>query len=492
MAKKTMVVQGQVPPQAIDIEEAVLGAILIEQPAFMQVIDLLQPDYFYKPAHKEVYQAILELFAQANPVDMLTVTQQLRQTGKLEMAGGPAFVMKLTSLVNSSANIVYHAHILVEQAIKRRLIEISSKIRKAAFDHTSDAFEVIDDLANDVFQLSETGIKKQFSRASKIVSENILTLEEDVANPQRIQKNKIPSGLYSLDKHIGGFDKATLTVLAARPAMGKTAFALNLALNAAEVFERPVAFFSLEMSARELGYRLLAMCSGIASKRIKNRALSQEEVPKIRQAEKLIQKPNLFIDDTPQLSLLQFKAKVRRLVFSHQVECVIIDYLQLMKGHSGQASQNRQLEVATIVKDLKALAKEMDIPIIALSQLNRGVETRPGDKRPVMADLRESGEIEQSADTIAFLYRPAYYGVTEDHLGNSTEGVTELIIAKHRDGKPGTILLEFVPQHLRFQDLNQQFWREPTQKPEQPGRATQSLPAKQFRGFSQNPDDFDK
>lgn len=485
MAKTSMATLGQVPPQAIDLEEAVLGAILIEQPALLQVIDLLQPEYFYKPAHQEVYSAIIDLFAQANPVDMLTVTQQLRQAGKLEMVGGASFIMKLTSMVNSSANIEYHARILVEQAMKRQLIEMASQIQKAAFNVTSDVFETIDELATNVFKLSEIGLKKQTNRASKVVSENIATLEEDVANPQRIQKTKIPSGLYSLDRHIGGFDKATLTILAARPAMGKTAFALNLTLNATEIFKRPVAFFSLEMSERDLAYRLLAMLSGITSKKIKNRDLTKEEVHKVRQAENLIQELNLFIDDTPQLSILQFKAKLRRLVFSHQVEFVIIDYLQLMKGYSSQTGQNRQLEVASIAKDLKAIAKEIDIPIIALSQINRGVETRP-DKRPMLSDLRESGEIEQSADTVGFLYRAAYYGITEDNLGNSTEGITELIIAKHRDGKPGTVLLEFIPEHLRFQDLNQQFWDKTPSKSGQLNQASQALLTKQLTIDNQN------
>jgi replicative DNA helicase len=486
MAKTSMANLGQVPPQAIDIEEAVLGAILIEQPALLQVIDLLQPEYFYKPAHQEVYRAIIYLFAEANPVDMLTVTQQLRQMGKLELVGGASFIMQLTSLVNSAANIEYHARILIEQAMKRQLIEIATQIHKAAFNATSDVFETVDAVANSILQLNEVGLKKQTNRASKIVTENIATLEEDVENPQRIQKNKIPSGLYSLDRHIGGFDKATLTILAARPAMGKTAFALNLILNATEIFKRPVAFFSLEMSERDLAYRLLAMLSGITSKKIKNRDLTTEGIRKVRQAEKLIQAFNLFIDDTPQLSILQFKAKVRRLVFSHQVEFVIIDYLQLMKGYNSQTGQNRQLEVASIAKELKAIAKEMDIPIIALSQINRAVENRP-DKRPMLSDLRESGEIEQSADIVGFLYRAAYYGITEDNLGNSTEGITELIIAKHRDGKPGSVLLEFIPEYLKFQDLSQNFWEKiPPPKNGQLQRASQSPQAKQLNIHNQN------
>jgi len=469
---------GQVPPQVLDMEEAVLGALLIEKPALEQVIDILHPDYFYKPAHQEIYQAVLTLFASNEPVDLLTVAQQLRKTEKLEMVGGPRYLMKLTNLVNSAANIEYHARVITEQAFKRYLIEMAYQIRKEAFEDSADVFELIDRHTRNILELSATGTRSRPVKGADIAYRLLKDLEEEMKNPQRIQHQSVFSGFFDLDWITGGLEATTLTIIAARPAMGKSAFALNLVLNAAQMFEKAAAFFSLEMSKEDVVYRLLSMLSGINTKAIKKRQLNNEQAKKLREAETTLNGLDIYVDSTPAITITELTAKLRRLVFSQNIKLVVIDYLQLMRV-SEKPGSNREQEVAQITRSLKQLAGELSIPVIALSQINRSVESRSGDKRPQLSDLRESGELEQSADIVGFLYRAEYYGIMEDSVGQSTQGITELILAKHRDGETGTILLQFEPRFQRFQNLHENTF---------PKRL--SNPA--LDGFTQNPDQDEK
>lgn len=443
---------GKVPPQVIELEEAVLGALMIEKDALTDIIDVLKPNSFYKPAHQEIYQAIFELFSESQPVDMLTVTQQLRKMAKLEMVGGPSYIMKLTSMVNSAANIEYHARIITEQAIKRDLIAISSEIQKEAFEDSSDVFTLLDKAEQALFDISENNIRKNYADMRSIMQDAIRELEE--RRDQKDGLTGVPTGLTALDRVTAGWQKSDLVILAARPAMGKTAFSLTVLRNAAVDFGKPVAFFSLEMSAVQLTNRLISSEAQIESEKIKKGQMEPHEWEILYQKIATISEAPIFIDDTPALSILELRAKCRRLKAQHDIQLVIIDYLQLMTGNTGKGGAgNREQEIASISRALKQLAKELDVPVIALSQLSRAVETRGGDKRPQLSDLRESGSIEQDADMVAFLYRAEYYGITEDATGNSTAGVGEVMIAKHRNGSLADIPLRFIGKYTKFEDL---------------------------------------
>lgn len=443
---------GKVPPQVIELEEAVLGALMIEKDALNDVIDILKPNSFYKPAHQEIYQAIFELFSESQPVDMLTVTQQLRKMAKLEMVGGPSYIMKLTSLVNSAANIEYHARIITEQAIKRDLIAISSEIQKEAFEDSSDVFTLLDKAEQALFDISESNIRKNYADMRSIMQEAIRELE--ARRDQKDGLTGVPTGLTALDRVTAGWQKSDLIILAARPAMGKTAFSLSVLRNAAIDFGKGVAFFSLEMSAVQLTNRLISAEAELESEKIKKGQLADWEWEKLYAKIGAIAEAPIFIDDTPAISILELRAKCRRLKAQHDIQMVVIDYLQLMTGNVGKgAGGNREQEIASISRALKQLAKELDVPVIALSQLSRAVETRGGDKRPQLSDLRESGSIEQDADMVLFLYRAEYYGITEDAAGNPTAGVGEVMIAKHRNGSLADIPLRFIGKYTKFDNL---------------------------------------
>jgi len=474
----------KIPPQVIEMEEAVLGAMLIENSALEAVIDILRPEYFYKPAHQEIYRAILELFSHPQPIDLITVTRKLRENDKLEMVGGPYYVTKLTNDINAATNIEYHARLIVEQAFKRHLIEIAAQIQREAFQESSDVFELMDRHTRQIMELTANGTRSRPVKGADIVYRLLKDLEMEVADPQSIKHQRVFTGFFDFDRITGGLEAAILMILAARPAMGKTSFSLNLILNAAQ-FEIAAAFFSLEMSSEDVIYRFVSALSGIDTKTIKKREMNDEEVQKVREAEATFANLDIYIDDTAAITIAELTAKLRRLVYNEGIKIVVIDYLQLMRA-SEKASNNREQEVAQITRALKQLAKELRIPIIALSQINRSVESRSGDKRPQLSDLRESGEIEQSADIVGFLYRADYYGITEDAMGNNTEGVTELILAKHRDGETDTILLQFEPKYQRFSNMNDMTF------PEYPdgSRTLRALPAADISldGFTQNPD----
>ena len=433
---------GKVPPQAIELEEAVLGALMLEKDALTNVIDILKVESFYKESHKVIFQAILDLFTESQPIDLLTVTTQLRKNGALEVAGGAFYITELTSKVASAANIEYHARIITEQSIKRELIRISSTIQKDAFEDTTDVFELLDAMEQSLFEISEKNIRKNYANMSSIMRDAIAELE--IRKNQKDGLTGVPSGFTALDRVTSGWQKSDLVIIAARPAMGKTAFVLSVLRNAAVDHNRPVAIFSLEMSSVQLVNRLISSEAELDSDKIKKGTLADHEWAQLVHKTAKLSKAPLFVDDTPALSILELRAKCRKLKAQHDIQMVVVDYLQLMSGDSkGGFGGNREQEIASISRALKKIAKELSIPVIALSQLSRAVETRGGDKRPQLSDLRESGAIEQDADMVMFIYRPEYYGIMDDGAGNSTIGKAELIVAKHRNGALSDIIVNF-------------------------------------------------
>lgn len=445
---------GKVPPQAVELEEAVLGALMLEKDALTNVIDILKVESFYKDSHKVIFQAILDLFSESQPIDLLTVTSQLRRNGALEIAGGAFYVTELTSKVASAANIEFHARIITEQSIKRELIRISGEIQKDAFEDTTDVFELLDKMEQSLFEISEKNIRKNYSDMKSIMREAIIELE--ARKNQKDGLTGVPSGFTALDRVTSGWQKSDLVIIAARPAMGKTAFVLSVLRNAAVDHSRPVAIFSLEMSSVQLVNRLISSEAELDSEKIKKGSLADHEWAQLVHKTAKLSKAPLFVDDTPALSILELRAKCRKLKAQHDIQMVVVDYLQLMSGDSKNGGQggNREQEIASISRALKKIAKELAIPVIALSQLSRAVETRGGDKRPQLSDLRESGAIEQDADMVMFLYRPEYYGITQDEDNNSTAGVGEVIIAKHRNGSLENVKLRFIGKYTKFTDLD--------------------------------------
>ncbi len=446
---------GKVPPQAIDLEEAVLGALMLEKDALTSVIDILKPDTFYKDSHKEIYATIVDLFNNSEPVDILTVTENLRKRGKLKLVGGPYYITELTARVNSAAHIEKHARIIIEKAIKRELIRIASEIHRDAYEDTVDVFSLLDKTEQSLFEVSEVNIRKNYADMRSIMHEAMVELEARKFQTDGL--TGIPTGFTALDRVTSGWQKSDLVIIAARPGMGKTAFVVSAMRNAAVDFNKPVAIFSLEMSSIQLVNRLISAEAELEGEKIKKGNLEDYEWEQlVHKTAKLSEAP-IFIDDTPALTILELRAKARKLVSQHKVELIIVDYLQLMTGdstRSGAAPGNREQEIAAISRSLKNIAKELNIPIIALSQLSRAVEMRGGTKRPQLSDLRESGSIEQDADLVIFLYRPEYYGINADEEGNSVQGVGEVIIAKHRNGSLDTVKLKFIGKYTKFCDLD--------------------------------------
>jgi len=444
---------GKVPPQAVDLEEAVLGAMMLEKDAVAAVIDILKPEVFYKEIHQKIFEAIRDLFARSEPVDILTVTNELKSNGVLEMVGGPYYITMLTSRIASTANIEFHARIVLQKHIQRELIRISSEIIKDAFEETTDVFDLLDKAEQGLFSVSETNLRRNWEDMNALIKQAI----EDIEAAKNIKGHLrgVPSGFVSLDRITSGWQKSDLIILAARPSMGKTALALTMARNVAVEFEKPVAIFSLEMSAVQLVTRLIASESQLRSDKLKKGELADFEWQQLHDKIKRLVNAKIFIDDTPALTIFELRAKCRRLKQQHNIEMVFVDYLQLMSG-GGDSKGNREQEISQISRSLKALAKELDIPVLALSQLSRAVETRPGQsKKPILSDLRESGAIEQDADLVLFIYRPEYYGITEDEGGHSTKRMAEVIIAKHRNGPTGSVKLRFIDTFARFEDYDE-------------------------------------
>lgn len=444
---------GKLPPQAVDFEEAVLGALMIEQDAINQVIDVLNPASFYKEAHQNIFGAILTLFQKSEPIDILTVKNQLKKEGDLEVVGGAVYLSKLTNKIASAADVEYHARIIAQKYIQRELIRISTDTIKQSYDDSTDVFELLDKSEQDLFNVAKGNIRKSHSDMASLIKEAKDKIKMSADKGDGV--NGIPSGFRDLDALTSGWQPSELLILAARPGMGKTAFVLSMARNMAVDMKIPVAIFSLEMSALQMVMRLIASETGLESDKLKKGKLQPHEWEQLNSKVQTLSDAPLFIDDTPGLSVFELRAKARRLKQQHDIQIIVIDYLQLMNA-GGKDGGNRQEEISIISRSLKIIAKELSIPVIALSQLSRAVETRGGDKRPMLSDLRESGAIEQDADMVMFIYRPEYYEITEDENGNSLRGIGEIIVAKHRNGALKNIPLRFIGSQAKFMDLDNQ------------------------------------
>lgn len=439
--------QGRIPPQSIDLEEIVLGAMMLEKSSLNAIIDILTPEMFYKEAHQIIYSAILDLFKNSEPIDLLTVTNKLKTMDKLDVVGGPYYISKLTNRVVSAANIEFHARIIIQKYIQRRLIEISSETIKEAFEDTTDVFDLLDSAESKIYDLSDNTLRKQSGNMLNLVNQAIKDIENAKNAGNGIRG--VTTGFMDLDKITQGWQKSDLIILAARPSMGKTAFALNMARNAA-IAGKPIAFFSLEMSSIQLVTRLISSETDITADKLRTGNLEQYEWDRLYNRVTNLTNAKLFIDDTPQLSIFELRAKCRRLKEQHDIQMIFIDYLQLMTA-KGDKGFSREQEISTISRSLKSLAKELNIPVLALSQLSRQVESRPGSKKPILSDLRESGAIEQDADVVVFIYRPEYYGLTEDE-GVNTKNLAVISIAKHRNGKLGEVNLRYNGMFTRFEE----------------------------------------
>ncbi len=443
---------GRLPPQASEVEQSVLGAMLIEKTAIPKAIEILTADAFYQTKHQIIYSAILSLFERGNPVDLITLNEELKRRGSLEEVGGAYYLTELTTRVDTAANIEYHARIIAEKSLLRKMIETMTGLIGKAYDPSSDAFELLDDSEREIFQISDSQLRRPASSLNDILKGTLANLESVHGREGGI--TGVPSGFTRLDDMTGGWQKTDLIIIAARPSMGKTAFSLAMARNAAMHPElgTGVAIFSLEMGSHQLAQRLLTSEARVDAQAARTGRLRDEDWPQLAKAAGRLSAAPIYIDDTPGMGILELRAKCRRLKAEHDIGLVIVDYLQLMHG-STSGKVNREQEIAQISRSLKSLAKEIDVPVIALSQLSRAVESRGGDKRPQLSDLRESGSIEQDADVVAFIYRAERYGITVDENGQSTEGMGEIIIGKQRNGPIGSVQLAFVNQYARFENL---------------------------------------
>ncbi len=436
------------PPAAPEIEASVLGAMLIEKEAVAKAIEMLSSDTFYLKEHKLIFEAMVSLFEAGEPVDTVTLYEELKKREQLEEVGGAVYISKLSQNISSAANIEYHAKIILEKEILRGLISSSHEIAKAAYSGTEDAFDILDNAERKIFEITESHLKKTFLGMDKAVKDALEYIEAIHSNTNK--KFSVPTGFYELDEMLGGFQKSDLVIIAARPSMGKTALALSLARNAAVDHKIPVGIFSLEMSTMQLIIRMLCAEGRLNAHQVRTGKLPSTEWVKLSKNAHRLVNSQIYVDDTPAQTILEIRAKARRLKVEKNVGIIFIDYLQLMQGPAKVESRER--EISHISRSLKSLAKELNIPVVALAQLNRMVETRT-DKRPQLSDLRESGSIEQDADVVIFLNRPEYYGIMKDENGNSLEGVSEIIVGKQRNGPTGNVQLAFIKEYARFENL---------------------------------------
>ncbi|MBR1928193.1 MAG: replicative DNA helicase [Paludibacteraceae bacterium] len=450
---------GKLPPQAVELEESVLGALMLEKEAYGTVAEILSPSSFYKEAHRKIYEAMLHLAAKENPIDMLSVVEQLRRDGTLEEVGGAVYISQLTGKVASTAHLLYHAQIVAQKGIARDLIGMSSDIIKEAYDDTTDVEELLQKAEGGIFEISQRSQKRDVVQIDPVIQEAFARMEKARQNDNSM--SGVPSGFTDLDKVTSGWQKSDLIIIAARPAMGKTAFVLSMAKNMAVNYKVPVALFSLEMSNVQLVNRLIMNVCEIEGSKIRNGKFTMQEWNQLETRVTSLMGAPIYVDDTPSLSVFELRSKARKLVREHKVQCIIIDYLQLMNA-SGMNFGSREQEVSIISRNLKALAKELDIPIIALSQLNRSVEGRTGieGKRPQLSDLRESGAIEQDADMVCFIHRPEYYfrsGEKSADYDPSMIGMAQIIIAKHRNGATADVVLRFEQKFTKFMNKDEEF-----------------------------------
>ena len=438
-------------PQAVDIEKMVLGALMVDKDAFSVVSEILHPETFYEPRSQKIYKAIQTLSLNEDPVDIMTVVEELKREGTLDDIGGAGYILELSERVASSAHIEYHAKILAQKYLARQLISFASVIETKAFDETVDVDELMQEAEGSLFELSQKNMRQDYTQIDPVVKQAVEILQKAAANKGGL--TGIPTGYAKLDDYTSGWQRSDLVIIAGRPAMGKTSFALSLAKNIAVDYDTPIAFFSLEMNNVQLVNRLISNVCEIEGKKILNGQLDDEEWKRLDKNVRKLQAAPIYIDDTPGMSIFELRTKARRLVREKGVQVIMIDYLQLMNAN-GARFGSRQEEVSTISRSLKGLAKELDIPVLALSQLNRTVEGREGidGKRPQLSDLRESGAIEQDADMVLFVHRPEYYRIFTDEKGNDLHGKAQIIIAKHRKGGTGDVLLNFRGEFTRFEN----------------------------------------
>lgn len=443
---------GKLPPRDTELEEVVLGALMLEKDAYMNVSDILTPDAFYDPVNQKIYEAISTLGFNQRPIDMMTVTEQLRKNGTLKEVGGPVHITELTARVLSAANVEYHAKIIAQKHLARRLISFATKIETDAYDEGNDVDDLLQAAEGQLFEISQMHLKREVTQIDPVLN---LALEQiQIAANTATGLSGLQTGYTELDKMTSGWQPSDLIIIAARPAMGKTAFVLSMAKNMAIDYNTPIAIFTLEMANVQLVKRLISNVADLEGEKIKSGQLTPEEWDRCNSRLRSCYSAPLYLDETPGLSITELRTKARRLVRERGVKMIMIDYLQLMTA-SGMKLGSREQEVSTISRNLKGLAKELNIPIIALSQLNRSTESRE-DKRPVLSDLRESGAIEQDADIVCFIHRPEYYTKsTEDANGNDIRGLAELIVAKHRSGAVGDVKLRFVSKYARFENWDE-------------------------------------
>lgn len=446
---------GKVQPQALSLEEAVLGGCMLDKEGLPVIMDILRPDSFYLEAHQLIYKAIIRLFERSHPVDLLTVQEELRRSGDFEKVGGGYYVVELTNRVGSSANIEYHARIIAQKHIQRELIRVSTKTIKDSYEDTTDVFNLLDEAEKGLFSITQNNLSRSYESMGSLSSKMLKQIEE--LSKREGGLTGVPTGFADLDRITSGWQPSDLIIIAARPGMGKTSMVLALARNAAVDFGKGVALFSLEMSSVQLVQRLVSMEAEIGGSKFRNGKMEDYEWQQLQSVVERMNSVPIYIDDTPGINIFELRAKCRRLKMQHDIQMIIIDYLQLMTGSSndsGRFNSNREQEISAISRALKGMAKELGVPVIALSQLSRAVETRGGTKRPQLSDLRESGAIEQDADIVSFIYRPEYYQILEDENGQSLKNQAEFIIAKHRNGALDTVKLKFTPEFAKFGNLD--------------------------------------
>ncbi|MDP9957520.1 replicative DNA helicase [Epilithonimonas hungarica] len=453
-AKELSISDGKMPPNALDFEKIVIGTFLIDRKGLDHSIDLLTPEVFYDPRHQTIFASILKLYESNSPIDLMTVIQDLKKNEKLNLAGGDHYIIDLTMGVSSSAHIEYHVRVILEKYILRSLINVSANVIDSSYKESTDVFELLDKAEQSFFEITNGTIKKGFDTANSLVKEAIDKIK---SLKDKEGLSGVPSGFTALDKETGGWQNSDLIIIAARPAMGKTAFILSMARNMCVDYNIPMALFSLEMASVQLITRMISSETGISSEKLRKGQMADEEWQRLFTNVSALENAPLYIDETPSLSIFDFRAKCRRLVMQHGVKIIMVDYLQLMTASSGKGGGNREQEISMISRSLKAIAKELNVPVIALSQLSRSVETRPG-KRPMLSDLRESGAIEQDADIVSFIFRPEYYKIAvwdndEEGAETSTENQAEIIIAKHRNGATADVRLAFHKNIGKFADL---------------------------------------
>jgi replicative DNA helicase len=439
----------RIPPQAVEVEQAVLGAMLLDKDAIGKALEIIDKDCFYRDDHQKIFEVLVGLFDRNQPVDIITVSEELTRRRQLDEVGGRMYLLELTERIATTANVEYHCNIVLEKSTLRKLIDTSTQIVSQCYDSAQDVDDLLDRAEQGIFGISEKRIKEGFIPLGELLPHTFEAIEEYQKKGGMI--TGIPTGFVDLDTLTGGLQRSDLIVVASRPSMGKTALCLSVAEHVAIEQKGAVGIFSLEMAKSQLAQRMLCSRARFSTHKMRTGKVSDAEYSNLAVAVGPLAEAKIFIDDTPNLGILQMRAKARRLKAQHDVALIVVDYLQLMQGPRN--TESRQQEISMISRSLKGLAKELNVPVVAVSQLSRKVEDRGGDKRPMLADLRESGAIEQDADVVIFVYRPEFYGIEKFRDGMLAQGVAEIIVSKHRNGPTGELRLTFLKDYARFENM---------------------------------------